>query len=150
MRGPNPTPGSITACRGQAEYGAEYDAWNVLPKAAVPHLPRARSIWCSSPIRHPALLTLLPFSWAERGNPQSSAEEVIIDGGFPPIAIERRDKEAWFASYIATYVERDVRYLHAVQDLTAFQRFLRMAATRVGQPVNYASLARDCCAIYWV
>ncbi len=47
----------------------------------------------------------------------------------------------WCAGYVSTYVERDVRQLIAVRDLSAFQRFLRMCAARTGQLLNLSSLA---------
>ncbi len=50
----------------------------------------------------------------------------------------------WFAAYVHTYVERDVRQLVNVRDLSAFQRFIRMCAARTGQLLNLSSLASDC------
>jgi predicted AAA+ superfamily ATPase len=49
----------------------------------------------------------------------------------------------WFASYVATYVERDVRQVLNVQDLTTFQRFLRLCAGRTGQMLNLSALAGE-------
>lgn len=50
----------------------------------------------------------------------------------------------WFANYVMTYVERDVRQLIEVQNLSLFQRFLKMCAARCGQLLNMSSLATDC------
>ena len=50
----------------------------------------------------------------------------------------------WFANYVATYVERDVRQILAVQDLSQFHRFVRMCAGRSGQLLNLAALGADC------
>jgi predicted AAA+ superfamily ATPase len=50
----------------------------------------------------------------------------------------------WFANYIATYVERDVRQLVAVRDLSQFQTFVKMCAARSGQLLNLSSLGADC------
>ena len=49
----------------------------------------------------------------------------------------------WFSSYVATYAERDVRQLLQVQNLSTFQRFLRLCAARTGSLLNLVSLAND-------
>lgn len=53
------------------------------------------------------------------------------------------DAAAWLQSYVATYLERDVRLIIKVADLTVFQRFLELCAGRVGQLLNVSSLAAD-------
>lgn len=115
-----------------------------------------------------AIFSLLPFSYAEqlgRGNktekpltwlrmlaktPPSSTvrkdsiEEWILRGNYPEIALHKKiDRKIWCASYIATYLERDVRNLTAVGDLNQFDRFLTMCATRTGQLLNYSDIAKD-------
>lgn len=50
----------------------------------------------------------------------------------------------WFANYIATYLERDVRQLVAVRDLGQFQTFVRLCAARTGQLLNLTALGADC------
>ena len=52
--------------------------------------------------------------------------------------------EKWFANYVMTYIERDVRQVVEVQNLSLFQRFIKMCAARVGQLINMSSLAIDC------
>ncbi len=49
----------------------------------------------------------------------------------------------WCASYVQTYLERDVRQVQNVEDLNAFDRFVRLAAARTGQILNCSELARD-------
>ena len=49
----------------------------------------------------------------------------------------------WFSSYVATYAERDVRQLLQVQNLSTFQRFLRLCAARTGTLLNLVTLAND-------
>ena len=49
----------------------------------------------------------------------------------------------WFASYVATYIERDVRQLLDIHDLTAFQGFMKLCAARTGRLVNISSLAGE-------
>lgn len=53
------------------------------------------------------------------------------------------NRELWLGSYLATYLERDVRNLLAVGSLRDFDRFLRACALRAGQVLSYAELARD-------
>ncbi len=53
------------------------------------------------------------------------------------------DVELFYSSYVQTYLERDVRELLNVGDLTTFRRFLRAAAARTAQLLNYSDLARD-------
>lgn len=94
----------------------------------------------------PAVLTLLPFSSTElNGYPQMGEDvfERIVAGGYPRLHEERLSPGRFFASYLATYVERDVRSLVNIKDLTHFQAFLKLLAGRVGQMVNLSSLAND-------
>ena len=66
-----------------------------------------------------------------------------LRGGFPELATERRDVALWYGSYVQTYLERDVRTLRQVGDLTQFQMFLRALAARSAQLVNLTELGRD-------
>ena len=68
----------------------------------------------------------------------------LLRGGYPEPRLGRRvDRQLWFASYVQTYLERDVRDLLQVGDLRAFQRFTTLAAARTGTLLNLADLARD-------
>ncbi len=72
--------------------------------------------------------------------------EVVKRGGFPAVALERKDEQErslWFDGYIATYLERDLRDLHAVANLQTFQVLMKAAALRIGNLLNHAELARD-------
>ena len=53
------------------------------------------------------------------------------------------DWSMYFASYIKTYLERDVRELAAVQDLDAFRRFMVACAARIVEMLNYANIADE-------
>jgi predicted AAA+ superfamily ATPase len=55
----------------------------------------------------------------------------------------RIDKEQYYASYISTYIERDVRSITNVRDLSAFAQFIRVLAARVAQVVNYNEIAKE-------
>jgi predicted AAA+ superfamily ATPase len=71
-------------------------------------------------------------------------EDLLLQGGYPALydrSIQARD---WFANYVATYLERDVRQLVNVRDLGQFQTFLKMCAARTGQLLNLSSLGADC------
>jgi len=68
----------------------------------------------------------------------------LFTGGYPALYSTGVSPSDWFASYVATYLERDVRDLTSVRDLITFQRFLRLCAARTGQLLNLSSLAIDC------
>ncbi|MBK8232920.1 MAG: ATP-binding protein [Candidatus Eisenbacteria bacterium] len=82
-----------------------------------------------------AVFQLLPFSAREskRGNPHV--------GGFPEVIARPRSAALWFSSYVQTYLERDVRAVTAVRDLSTFRRFLGLVAARHGQTLNRSDLA---------
>jgi predicted AAA+ superfamily ATPase len=68
----------------------------------------------------------------------------FLRGGYPELVAEPdRDISLWHASYNQTYLERDVRSLRQVGDLTSFQSFLRALAARTGQLLNLSDVARD-------
>jgi len=68
----------------------------------------------------------------------------FLRGGYPELAVEpHRDLSLWHASYLRTYLERDVRSLRQIGDLTLFQHFLRALAARSAQLLNLTDLARD-------
>jgi len=68
----------------------------------------------------------------------------LLRGNYPELVTEPgRDIRLWHASYIQTYLERDVRAVRQVGDLTLFQSFLRALAARCGQLLNLSELARD-------
>ena len=93
-----------------------------------------------------SLLSLWPFSLSELQDAKrapASLDTLLHAGLFPPIHDRPVDPDAWLQSYVATYLERDVRMSINVQDLATFQRFLQLCAGRIGQLVNLSSLAAD-------
>lgn len=92
-----------------------------------------------------AVLTLLPLSVRELPSPPDlSIEQRLFAGAYPRLYDTRRaapPPDVLYESYIATYLERDVRRLTSVQDLAAFHKFLRLCAARVGQLLNKANLS---------
>lgn len=94
-----------------------------------------------------AILELLPFSWAELDEvvkKDFSENEYIFKGSFPRIYDQEIEPKNFFPSYIRTYVERDVRLIKNIVDVSLFQRFLKLCAGRIGQLLNISSLASDC------
>jgi len=89
------------------------------------------------------LLELLPFSLAETPGASQPLNETLVRGGFPRIVADGIPSRLWLADYINTYIERDVRRLLNVRDLSAFQRFLKLCAGRSGQLLNLSALAAD-------
>lgn len=93
------------------------------------------------------LLQLLPLSLAELkqgGLLPATLDAAMFQGGYPALYDRAVMPGDWFPNYVATYVERDVRQLLAVRDLSLFQRFLKMCAARSGQLLNLSALAADC------
>ncbi len=74
----------------------------------------------------------------------ASLDETLFAGGYPRIFDRQLDPADWLRSYVATYLERDVRTLSNVGDLATFQRFVELCAGRTAQLINYSSLANDC------
>ncbi len=93
-----------------------------------------------------AVLHLLPLSLQElrdSGHVFERYEQAIFTGQYPRIYDKEIDPTDFYPSYIQTYVERDVRLLKNITDVNAFIRFTQLCAGRVGQLLNYASLAND-------
>lgn len=92
------------------------------------------------------ILNLFPLCFNEmEGTPFSppDLEHFIWRGGFPGLHEKQIPPSIFFNNYMQTYLERDVRLLKNVGDLTLFNRFLRLCAGRVGQPLNLSTLATD-------
>ena len=94
-----------------------------------------------------AVLHLLPLARSEvlrfKRHPKS-LDATLLAGGYPRIFDQRLDPSDWLRSYVATYIERDVRTISNVGDLATFQRFVELCAGRTAQLLNYSSLAADC------
>lgn len=91
------------------------------------------------------VLALETLSYAEiAAATDSSVEQAVVRGGFPELyANPDIDSVTFHNSYIATYLERDVRALTHVGSLRDFERFLRACALRSANLLNKADLARD-------
>ena len=82
-----------------------------------------------------AVLQLLPLSARE------TPKVTLLHGGYPEVLARPAGARLWFASYLQTYLERDVRAVTAVRDLATFRRFLALVASRHGQVLNKTDLA---------
>ena len=85
------------------------------------------------------------FDWREWPDEPGDWPAWLVRGGFPPaLQIESEaDRRMWFAAYVQTYLERDLRQLSAVSSLPDFQRVMVLAAQRSGKLLNQADLSRD-------
>lgn len=92
-----------------------------------------------------AILKLLPLSLDElsQENVKFSLDEYLFHGMYPRIYKHGLNPTKFYRDYIQTYVERDVRQMINVKDLTLFQHFLKLCAGRVGQIFNSNSLSNE-------
>lgn len=92
------------------------------------------------------LTRLLPLALAEIPaikDDGADLDALMVKGGYPALHVEPVTHTDWFSSYVATYIERDVRQVLNIQDLSTFQRFLRLCAGRTGQLLNLNALAGE-------
>lgn len=91
-------------------------------------------------------LQLLPLSYAELHAANLSYDNInkhILTGGYPEIWDQQLIPGKWMASYIQTYVQRDVRLLRNITSLGDFNRFISLCANRAGQLINREEMARN-------
>jgi predicted AAA+ superfamily ATPase len=92
------------------------------------------------------LLNMLNLSSSELRQHDESYNEnkYLYKGGYPELyARPEIESHFWYAAYLATYLERDVRNILNVGSLRDFDRFLRAVAIRTAQILSYSELARD-------
>lgn len=91
-----------------------------------------------------ALVTLHPFTLREAYQGRvPGLDEVLYTGFFPRIFDQGLNPSEASSFYVSTYVERDIRRLVNVRDLSQFEIFLRLCAGRTGQLLNLSSLGAD-------
>jgi uncharacterized protein len=91
-----------------------------------------------------ALLKLLPFSGNEiYHNQEIDLYELLYKGFYPRIFSDKLDPSEFYAFYLETYIDRDVRKVLKIENVLVFENFVRLCAGRTGQVLNYASLADD-------
>ena len=94
-----------------------------------------------------AYLQLLPLSLQELKDSKKIKTDYdwhILSGGYPEVIAKKINPADWYAGYITTYVERDVRQLKNISNLSLFVKLLRLCAGRTGQILNLTSLSNDC------
>ena len=94
-----------------------------------------------------AVLKLLPFSLAElkslRKYSKNPYEDWLFRGFYPRLYDQKLNPEDFFPFYFETYLQRDVREMQQIRDLNQFTNFVRLCAGRIGQLLDYSSLAND-------
>lgn len=93
-----------------------------------------------------SLHTLLPFSISElhkTEHEKSEYESYLFNGFYPRIYDQNLNPGKWLGDYIQTYIERDLRKIVNVGDLSVFQSFVKLCAGRNGQLVNLSNLSNE-------
>ncbi len=94
-----------------------------------------------------AITTLLPLSYGEierNSIGKSYIYDYLLNGGYPRVWRYQLNPTEFYANYVQTYVEKDVRTILNVVNLSLFQKFMQLCAGRAGQLLNVSSLANDC------
>lgn len=109
------------------------------------HQPELHNAISQSLAGRTAVITLWPFSVPEIKHylPRPDPFELIVRGTYPRVHDQSLEPRRFYNAYLQTYVERDVRDLIQLKNLTAFQKFLTLLAGRIGQVLNLSSLAND-------
>lgn len=92
-----------------------------------------------------ALLTLLPLCLSELPCElqNKELEYYLYQGFYPRIYNDDLNPTKFYRNYLQTYIERDVRQLINIKDLTTFQRFIKLCASRIGQLFNASSISNE-------
>ncbi len=96
-----------------------------------------------------AILKLLPLSLEEIKNYSQKQffkdySKFLFKGFYPKLYNEKIDAEQYYSNYIQTYIERDVRMIRNISNLSTFKKFISLLAARVGQILNISSLINEC------
>lgn len=89
---------------------------------------------------------LLPLSIHEIsqvGLLEESFDKQIVKGFYPDLYKDHKSLDMFYESYFYTYVERDLRAMRNIENLSTFKRFLQLCIARIGQPLNITSLANE-------
>ena len=92
-----------------------------------------------------ALFTLLPFSLRETGAiaNNETTDTLMLKGGYPAVWVNKTPVSMFCSNYYGTYIERDVRQIVNIKDMSQFQRFIRLVAGRIGSECNASALANE-------
>jgi uncharacterized protein len=92
-------------------------------------------------------ITLLPFSIHELQQVQllkTNWHTHAYKGFYPEVNVKKVQPKEWYAAYTKTYIERDVRQIKNIDNLTLFTKFIHLCAGRASQILNVNALANDC------
>ena len=90
------------------------------------------------------ILHLQPFTTLELPRVlDGPLDTVLFNGLYPPLHDRKIEPAAFYPAYIQSYVERDVRMVRNVGDLSAFSRFVQLCAGRIGSLLNLSGLANE-------
>ena len=96
-----------------------------------------------------AIFQLYPLSWKEIPHAEIYEEralaEQMLKGFYPEFQVEPKlNPKFWHSSYLSTYLERDLRTMRNIHDLSQFQRYLVLLASRAGQLFNLNEIGKEC------
>lgn len=92
-----------------------------------------------------AILELLPMSIPEIGDWASchTLDELIFGGMYPAVCAQKIPPDLAYPSYVKTYLERDVRDILRISNLSAYEKFLKLCAGRIGSLFVASQLANE-------
>lgn len=94
-----------------------------------------------------AIFNLYPLSWKELNKHPTPSEMALqtLRGFYPELSAHPTfDWNEWYSSYISTYIERDIRNIKAITDLSRFQTFIGLLAARAGKMLNLSEVSKEC------
>lgn len=94
------------------------------------------------------IFELLPLNFEELksdgGYSDNSIWQIIHTGSYPGVYKNKANIRQWYSSYITSYLQRDVRQVLKIKDITKFYLFLKLCAARSGKLINYSELSNAC------
>ena len=92
-----------------------------------------------------AVLTLLPLSLSELGKERLTAptDTIMLNGGYPSVWAKNIPVQTVSKNYYNTYIERDLRQLINIKELSKYQIFIRLCAGRTGTEFNASALSNE-------
>lgn len=93
-----------------------------------------------------AMIKLLPFTLGELASCATlqSLDEIMLNGFYPGRHVNAIDPKHYYSNYLETYIERDLRRISQIENLSLFEKFVRLLASRASSLLNANSLANDC------
>jgi uncharacterized protein len=88
-------------------------------------------------------LEILPLSLEEIPEAGSDTWKLIYTGGYPEIWAQDIIPSLYYQSYIQSFIEKDIRQLINIKNLSLYQQFIKLVAARTGQELNHSHLAME-------